>query len=48
MRWLKRDPLNVIAIAGVLVLLLLMVCVPVSVAGAQEIASGLAGPVTGS
>ncbi len=44
---LKRDRWKAgIAIAGVLILLLLIVWVPVSVAGAHEIVSGLAGPVT--
>ena len=47
MHWLKRDMWKVgIAIAGFLLLLVLMVWVPVSVAGAYESASGLAGPGT--
>jgi hypothetical protein len=47
MRWLKRDLWRAnIAIAGVLLLLVLMVWVPVSAAGAYEIASGLTGPGT--
>lgn len=49
MRWLKRDMWKVgIAIAGMLLLLVLMVWVPVSAAGAHERAPGLAGPVTGT
>src|SRR5690242_6634080 len=49
MRWLKRDRWKAgIAIAGVLLLLVLMVWVPVSTAGAYEGASGLATPVTGT
>ena len=44
MRWLKRDRWKAgIALAGMLLLLVLMVWVPVSVAGAYERASGLAG-----
>ena len=46
---LKRDRWKAgIAIAGVLVLLLLMVWIPVSVVDAQERASELTGPVRGS
>src|SRR2546421_630451 len=49
MRWLKRDIWKAsIAVAGVLLLLVLMVWVPVSAAGAYEGALGLATPVTGS
>jgi uncharacterized protein YjbI with pentapeptide repeats len=45
MRWLKRDICKAgIAIAGMLLLLVLMVWVPVSAAGAYERASGLATP----
>src|SRR6266516_3253859 len=48
MRWLKRKLWNLgIAIAGMLLLLVLMVWVPVSVAGADERTSRLATPVTG-
>jgi hypothetical protein len=47
MRWLKRDMWKAgITIAGVLLPLVLMVWVPVSAAGAYEIASGLAVPIT--
>ena len=49
MRWLKRDRWKAgIAIAGMLLLLILMVWVPVSAAGAYEGASGLATPVAGT
>ena len=49
MRWLKRDIWKAgIALAGILLLLVLMVWVPVSAAGANEGASGLAAPVTGT
>ena len=47
MRWLKRDIWKAgIAVAGMLLLLVLMVWTTVSAAGAHEIASGLAEPVT--
>jgi hypothetical protein len=47
MHWLKRDKWKTgIAIAGMLLLLVLMVWVPVSAAGAYEGASGLTTPVT--
>jgi hypothetical protein len=47
MRWLKRDIWKAgITFAGMLLLLVLMVWVPVSAAGAYERASGLATPVT--
>ena len=47
MRWLKRDLWKAgIAIAGMLLLLVLMVWVPVSAAGLHEMKSGLAAPVT--
>ena len=47
MRWLKRDMRKAgIAIAGMLLLLVLMVWVPVSVAGAHEMTSGLTAPIT--
>ncbi len=49
MRWLKRDRWKAgIALAGMLLLLVLMVWVPVSAAGAYEEVSGLAAPVTGT
>ena len=49
MRWLKRDRWKAgIAFVGVLLLLVFIVCVPVSAAGAYEGASGLATPVTGT
>ena len=49
MHWLKRDKWKTgIAIAGMLLLLVLMVWVPVSAAGAYEGALGLATPVTGT
>ena len=49
MRWLKREIGKAgIALAGMLLLLVLRVWVPVSVAGAYERASGLATPVTGT
>jgi hypothetical protein len=49
MRWLKRETWKAgIAIAGMLLLLVLVVWVPVSAAGAHERASGLATPVTGT
>src|SRR5947209_19219422 len=49
MRWLKRDRWKAgIAIAGMLLLLVLMVWVPVSAAGAHEEALGLATPGTGT
>ncbi len=48
MRWLKRDWWKAgIGLAGMLLLLVLMVWVPVSAAGAYEGVSGLATPVTG-
>src|SRR5579864_3319490 len=44
MRWLKSDRWKVgITVAGMLLLFVLMVQVPVSAAGAHETASGLAG-----
>ena len=47
MRWLKRDRWKVsIALAGMLLLLVLMVWLPVSAVGAYEGTSGLATPVT--
>jgi ABC-type glycerol-3-phosphate transport system permease component len=47
MRWLKRERWKAgIALAGMLLLLLPMVWVPVSAAGADEGASGLATPGT--
>ena len=47
MHWLKRDRWKAgIALAGMLLLLVLLVWVPVSAAGANEGASGLATPVT--
>ena len=49
MRWLKNDLWKAgIAITGVLLPLVLMVWVPVSVAGAYQGASGLATPITGT
>jgi hypothetical protein len=49
MRWLKRDMWKAgIALAGMLLLLVLMVWVPVSGADAYEGVSGLATPVTGT
>ncbi len=49
MHWFKRDLWKAgIAIAGTLLLLVLMVWVPVSVAGAYEGASRLATPITGT
>lgn len=49
MRWLKRERRKAsIALAGMLLLLVLMVWVPVSAAGAYEGTSGLATPVTGT
>jgi Pentapeptide repeats (8 copies) len=49
MRWLKRYRWKAaIAIAGMLLLLVLMVWIPVSAAGAYERASGLATPVMGT
>jgi uncharacterized protein YjbI with pentapeptide repeats len=49
MRWLKRDIWKTgLALAGMLLLLVLRVWVPVSVAGAYEGTSGLATPVTGT
>ena len=49
MSWLKRDLTKAgIAIAGMLLLLVLMLGLPVSAAGAYEKASGLATPVTGT
>src|SRR5437660_5370461 len=47
MRWLKREMWKAgIAIVGMLLLLVLMVWVPVSAAGAYEGASGITTPVT--
>src|SRR5947209_5159697 len=47
MRWLKRDIWKVgMALAGLLLLLVLLVWVKVEVAGAYEGTSGLATPVT--
>src|SRR2546421_5345910 len=49
MRWLKRDIWKAsIAVAGVLLLLVLMVWVPMSSVGAYEGALGLATPTTGT
>jgi uncharacterized protein YjbI with pentapeptide repeats len=49
MRWLTSERWKAgLALAGMLLLLILMVWVPVSVAGAQERASGLATPGTGT
>src|SRR2546422_776581 len=49
MRWLKRDIWKVgIVIAGMLLLLVLVILVPMSAAGAYEGASGLATPATGT
>src|SRR6266702_7411946 len=49
MRWLTRDLWKAgIAIAGILLLLVLTVWIPVSAAGAYEGASGLAGSGTGT
>ena len=47
MRWIKKGTWKAgFTIAGVLLLLILMVWVPVSVVGAHEIASGFAVPIT--
>src|SRR5712692_8097919 len=47
MRWLKRNPWKTgIALAGLLLLLIFMVWIPVSAAGVYERASGFAGSVT--
>ncbi len=47
MCWFKRDTWKTgIAIAGMLLLLVLMVCVPVPAVGAYEVTPGLATPVT--
>src|SRR5438874_10706149 len=47
MRWLKRDLWRIgIAIVGMLLLLMLLVCVSVVAAGAHEGAPGSTGPVT--
>src|SRR5438105_8209680 len=47
MRWLRRNLWKTgIALAGMLLLLVLTVWVPVSAAGAYEGVSGLAGPIT--
>ena len=49
MRWHKRDRWKAgIALAGMLLLLVLTVWVPVSAVGAYEGTSGLATPVTGT
>jgi uncharacterized protein YjbI with pentapeptide repeats len=49
MHWLKREKWKTgIALAGMLLLLVLMIWVPVSAAGAYEAASGLATQVTGT
>src|SRR5947209_14569195 len=49
MRWIKRDRWKAgITITGMLLLLVLVVWVPVSAAGAYEGMSGLATPVTGT
>src|SRR2546421_7855854 len=49
MHWRKRDIWKAgIAVAGMLLLLVLIVWVPVSAAGAYEGASGLATPTTGT
>src|SRR2546429_7216903 len=47
MRWCKRNIWKIgIAIVGTLLLLVLVVCVPVSAANVQEMGSGLTGPGT--
>src|SRR6266496_75713 len=49
MRWLKRDIRKAgIAIAGMLLLLMLVAWLPVSAADIHEMTSGLASPVTGT
>ena len=49
MRWLKRERWKAgIGIAGMLLLLVFMVWIPVSAAGAYEVTPGLATPTTGT